>query len=265
MLQTFAQNHWTNRKVVNYSSLVSNTSTVILNLQVVENRGDGNYIMNSGTPVQLTGMTGTVVSGSGTGASSIVSAYTPPSTKINFYPDFSVSLDMTSVIQFVWYYSFFDVPLFGIPANHVITGVQINTISSFVLNNLPGYSLWVYVGNSNILTTPTNDNDGLISDVTKTYGMCNVTIPAGSGDAYEYGSFYWFSFSGPGGPTYSRNSMYGTLGSYCLPQRLDAHDVIARFCILSDAGTPAAPVQTGYPLSTLMAGDVEIAVQYTAI
>jgi hypothetical protein len=134
--------------------------------------------------------------------------------------------------------------------------------------------VWAYIGNDTDFLTPTNAGDSLVLVVHNTYGMAGLTIPSGSGDSYEYGSFRWFTFSGPGGPTYARNQLTNnpTIGSYCLPRRLDAHDVIARFCILSDTtNTPANPTLLSVHDDNMSfdynvtAGDVEITVQYAAI
>ena len=190
-----------------------------------------------------------------------------------FATNFSIPLDNTSVIQFQIWHSYKDVTLVGIPANHIITGVKVFTLASFTMDTT-GYSVWTYIGNSNLLLTPVNAGDNLLTNVNSTYGMANLTIPSGNDDSYEYGSFRWFTFSAPGGPTYSRNQLPGnpTIGSYCLPQRLDAHDVIARFCILSDTtSNPASPKLLDPIYDNMVfnynvkAGDVEITVQYTAI
>ena len=286
MLQTLVGDTWTHKTIVHAVKLPPpgdsflylkdpnnpDPPTLTLNEQIVTNKGGGTYDILAGTPVNLTGWTGTVVRGTGTSLQATVGLYTPMATRIYFSPDFSVPLDNTSVIRFTSYHSYKDVMLMGLPANHNILGVKISTISSFVFDTA-GYSMWVYLGNSNVFTTPTNYGDALVNNLSKTYGMANLTIPSGSGDSYEYGSFRWFTFSAPGGPTYSRNPLPGnpTIGSYCLPQRLDAHDVVARFCILNDTTTTPAhpvlldPVTDNMAMSNATAGDVEITIQYTAL
>ena len=122
------------------------------------------------------------------------------------------------------------------------------------------------VTNVNITTDVTH----LITNVNDCYGMNLLTIPGGSGDSYEYGSFRWFSISAPGGATFIRNNLPGnpTPGAYCLPKRFDAHDVMARFVLMnpSNASTVVVPlVDSTVELSTLIAGTLEIAVQYAPI
>jgi hypothetical protein len=177
------------------------------------------------------------------------------------------------------YLNYKDIILVGIPANHMITGVKIVTLSSFTAGELSGVpnTVWVLVGNSNIMLTPVSDGNSLIapalpstSDMTKLYGMGNLTIPAGSGDSYESGSYRWFTTSAPGATTFSRFpvSGYSTFqGAYCLPQRFDAHDVIARFCICDTTDPPSRPqYETEWSFNAnVTTGDAEITVQYTAI
>ena len=122
------------------------------------------------------------------------------------------------------------------------------------------------VENVNITTNITH----LISNINNCYGTNMLTIPVGSGDSYEYGSFRWFSLSAPGGATFIRNNLPGnpTPGAYCYPQRLDAHDVMARFVLMnpSNASTVAVPlVDLSVPLSTLITGTLEVAVQYSQV
>lgn len=271
-------NFWTHKSVVSYSQLNSGAPDVMQQFSITAVTQSG-YQLNAPTAINLTGMTATVIAGTGIGHTAVVSSYIPESTtetdtnltrKIAFLPDFSPRLDTTSIIQFTMYYSYRDIMLFGIPANHIITGVKVSVLSSFLAGSIGSNpnSVWVYISNYRPLLLPLSYGQSLITDVTETYGMGNLTIPAGTGDAYEYGSFNWFTFSAPGSTTFARNPSYSssTLGSYCLPQRLDAHDIFARFCIIPYGYSPGSPsLLNNVPINNLTDGSVELSVQYAPI
>jgi len=137
---------------------------------------------------------------------------------------------------------FQDFLLFGIPANHIVLGVKIVTLENFdagTTNNVT-----IYVGESNNLPL---SGSPYVTNVNNLYGSGLLTVPSGSGDSYEYGSFRWFSLATPGSNTTINSAL-------CLPQRLDAHDVIARVMV---AGGPN--------ISQVSGGVVEITTQYTAL
>jgi len=170
--------------------------------------------------------------------------------------------------------SYRDVFLFGLPANHIVLAVKIMTLTSFYVGDGPDHqALCVYVGNTRNFDTPSGQGDMLLTETTpnNTYGMANVTVPSGGTDYYQYGSLLWFTISAPGQATYSRGSggYYGTgWGSRCVPQRLDAHDVIARFAILNITDSILLPVsnEDQWNLNDdLTSGEVEIAIQYTLV
>lgn len=134
---------------------------------------------------------------------------------------------------------FQDFTILGIPANHMILGVKM----SILVNFDPGASntATMYVGEaSNFPAVPTP----YVTDISKCYGVVDLVIPSGSDDSYEYGSFRWFRLSTPGS-----NSTISP--AYCLPQRTDAHDVIARVVISG-----------GHNVSQMLAGAIEITTQY---
>ena len=225
-----------------------------------------------------------VLSGKGAGLTNSVVGYSGSTGNptYTFTTQNPWSVDTTSVIAVDSYSSFKDIALFGLPANHMILAVKIEILSSFTAGNYQGYpnSVYVFVTNSNNLLSPEAGDDKLLTDVRKTYGMANLTVPAGNGDAYEYGSFHWFTLSAPGTQTYTRRNNTGvagtgnpTTGSLCLPQRLDAHDVIARFCILDyQDNSDLSDVSKGPEMETewnfnsnVTTGSVEITVQYTSV
>jgi hypothetical protein len=194
----------------------------------------------------LNGVGVQVKSGTDIGQDGIIATSSSPDANgnvtVTFSPDFSPVLDTTSVLTFAQYYPWKDVLLFGIPANHVIIGTKIVTLSSFNAGNLGGTpnSVFVFIGDSGVFpANPSSTETVLVTNLNSTYGMSNLTIPTGAGDSYEYGSFRWFTISGPGTATYpygrtsnQLGSPATTYGSYCVPTRLDARDITARFCIL---------------------------------
>jgi len=86
-----------------------------------------------------------------------------------------------------------------------------------------------------------------VTNVNNCYGRGLLTVPLGSDDTYEYGSFRWFSLATPG-------SNININQALCLPQRTDAHDVMLR-----------ATVMGGPNISQVVGGVVEITTQYMAI
>ena len=284
MLQTLTGNIWTHKTVVDYSQLLSIGPNVTLNENITTNSGGGNYHISTPTPINLTGMTAVCISGgSHVGETAVVSAYTPNTSVIAFSPDFSPTLDTTCVIQFQQWHSYSDIFLFGIPANHIIVGTKITTLTSFnagteVSSGQPN-RVFVVIGESNLFPVPINGGDLICTSIHSTYGISNLTVPVGTDNTYEYGSFRWFTTSAPGTATYARNALPPgtvgsplTTGSYCAPTRLEARDIIARFCILDWEDNSDQLSQNVLKLesewnfnSNVTAGTVEIAVQYMAI
>ena len=141
-----------------------------------------------------------------------------------------------------------DFHLFGIPKGHYILGVKIVVLVNFDVGVGTGATL--YVGNTDVFPTPgAGYLATFVSDVNDCYGVKALKIPSGSDDTYQYGSFRWFSFSSPG-------SSYTTSTAFCLPQRTDAHDVLARVVVEGSASAS---------ISQFITGAVEITTQYTAI
>jgi len=136
-----------------------------------------------------------------------------------------------------------DFMLFGIPANHMILGVKVTVLVNFDAAN--SNTAMLYVGNSSVF--PANPTSTFVTNVHDCYGVGNLTIPSGSDATYEYGSFRWFTVSTPG----STNTISP---AYCLPKRMDAHDIIARVVVTG-----------GNNVSQMLAGMVDITVQYGAI
>lgn len=139
-----------------------------------------------------------------------------------------------------------DFVLLGIPKNHVVLGVKTTVLVNF--NVGAGITAVMYVGHNGVVTpSPTSPN--YVTNVNNCYGYANLTIPAGVDATYQYGSFRWFNFSSPG----STNAIST---AYCLPQRTDAHDIIARIVVTQTSGVS---------VSSILAGAVDITVQYGAI
>jgi hypothetical protein len=288
MLQTLTENVWTHKSVLNYAQLVGTQPDLILDLNILVSLGNKTYQLSRPTQVKLNTCSLTVISGTGAGQTRIVSNYIPGSNTIQFSQEFHPVLDSTSVIEYTTNYTYEDWTLLGIPANHIITGVKVVTLTGFEAGAsefMVPNQVALYVGNPSTMVAPfnqgthrmsdetdtyfTSDSDLLIGNVYDMYGMGVLTIPEGSGDSYEYGSFRWFTLSTPGSATYSRNQLPGnpTNGAHCLPKRLDAHDVIARFCLLGETNNLVHPIQVN-ALSfadNVTAGEVEITVQYMAI
>jgi hypothetical protein len=137
-----------------------------------------------------------------------------------------------------------DFILFGLPAKHMIQAVKATVLVNF---SAPGLSSAVlYIGHPGVF--PANPTVTFVTNVHDCYGYGNLLIPTGSDDSYEYGSFRWFTISSPG----STNTISP---AYCLPQRTDAHDVIARVVITGI---------NNVKINQFTAGAVEIATQYGA-
>ena len=147
-----------------------------------------------------------------------------------------------SVIDFTSLGFYQDFTLFGLPANHMILGVKLVTLVSF--DPGAGNTVKLYIGNPNVF--PASPTVTYVTNVINAYGVSDLTIPSGSGDSYQYGSFRWFSLATPGS-----NSTISP--AYCLPQRTDAHDLVARFVISGGAS-----------MSQILSGSVEITIQYGA-
>lgn len=135
-----------------------------------------------------------------------------------------------------------DYTVFGIPANYIVLGVKVTVLVNF--NFATGNTATLYVGNSSVF--PSSDT---VSSVNNCYGMGDLVVPSGSGDSYQYGSFRWFKMSSPG-------SCHTISDAFCLPQRTDAHDVIARIIV---SGQPSRAI------NLCSVGTVEITTQYGAI
>ena len=172
-------------------------------------------------------------------------------------------------------HSYLDMLVCGIPANHIIVSIKVEVLTNFYA---AGNSVYVYVTEPDVLTAPINNTTShpLLTGVSDTYGMALLTIPSGSGSSYEYGTFRWFSMSSPGTSTFAKYGLAGnpTNGSLCIPKRFDAHDVMARFCIMVGTGMPGSPVTayttiagtvTPLALSTVNTGQCEITVQYMSV
>src|SRR5690606_38647770 len=107
---------------------------------------------------------------------------------------------------------------------------------------------YLYVGQSSVFPTPNGTiNGNFVSNVNNCYGYHQLTVPSGSDETYQYGSFRWFSLSAPGG---------NVSDAHCLPQRIDAHDVIARVVVQGNNSVRVNLITTGI---------VEITTQYVAI
>lgn len=276
MLQTITGNIWTHKVVVDFTQLQTGSPDIVLNESITTNSGGGNYHISTPTPINLTGMTATVITGTGIGETATVDSYTPNTSVIHFSPDFSpTTLDTTSVIQFTRYNSYRDIFLFGIPANHIIVSTKLTTLISFNAGMLMSdqNSVYVFIGDGDMFPTPINAHDTLVTSIYGTYGVSNLTIPTGSGDSYEYGTFRWFTVSAPGDVTYARNPLPGnpTTGSYCVPHRLDARDLFCRFCIFDvtdnsylSSNVPGMNLNWNFN-SNVTSGTVEIAVQYMVV
>jgi hypothetical protein len=137
-----------------------------------------------------------------------------------------------------------DFTLFGLPANHMITGVKVTVLVNFVATALT--SALLYIGHPGVF--PASPTSTFVTNVHDCYGYGNILIPPGSDATYEYGSFRWFKFSSPG----STNTISP---AYCLPKRTDAHDVVARFVITSSGSTK---------INQFTAGALDVAIQYGA-
>jgi hypothetical protein len=222
-----------------------------------------------------------VVSGTGSGSTNTVSDYVG-STQI-FTTTTPWNIDTTSTVSLTQYSSFKDIFLFGLPANHIIVSTKISTLTSFsagvdVTSSYPN-RVFVVLGEEDLFPLPEQAEDIICTSINSTYGIANLTIPAGVGDTYQYGSFLWFTTSAPGTATYARNALPPgtissplTIGAYCVPTRLDAHDIIARFCILDWGDNSDQLAQNILKLETewnfnsnVTSGAVEITIQYMAI
>ena len=276
MLQTITGNIWTHKVVVDFTQLQTGSPDIVLNESITTNSGGGNYHISTPTPINLTGMTATVISGAGFGQTATVGSYTPNASVIYFHPDFSpTALDTTSVIQFTRYNSYKDIFLFGLPANHIIVSTKLTTLVTFNAGMLDTNqnSVYAFIGDGAMFPVPINAHDTLVTSIHGTYGVSNLTIPTGSDATYEYGTFRWFTVSAPGDVTYARNPLPGnpTTGAYCVPSRIDARDLFCRFCILDvNDNTYLASDVPGLNLnwnfnSNVTSGVVELAVQYMAI
>lgn len=379
LLPTLRGNIWTHKTVVDYSQLLSAGADYGFEAFVTVVGSSGHYTVGNVTAgTNMVGMTATVITGLASFETSTVTAAVPldnGTVQITVSPDFStIRPSVSDLIVFVQYFPWKDVLLFGIPANHIVVGTKIVTLSSFSagsLDSIPN-SVFAFVGDSSVLpafsgefivqfqpdadtpststtvvfnpniyivipgshangyfvgdtavcrgqtriitayngTTrvatinspwvgfvptiadivniygPTNtDGAILVNNLNNTYGMSNLTIPSGSGDSYQYGSFRWFTFSGPGTTTYPYNrtsnqlgTPTSTYGSYCIPSRLDARDITARFCILDYTNwqftSPGNDFATRNQAlfnskwnfnSNVTSGQVEITVQYMSL
>jgi hypothetical protein len=275
MLQTLTGNIWTHKAVFDYTALQSGSPDFLLNESIVTNSTGGNYYISTPTPVNLSGMTATVISGTGLGETATVgpSGYTPNTSVIYFPHDFSPTLDTTSVIQFQRYSSYKDIGLFALPTNHMITSVKITTLVSYNAGLHFGQQNNVYVFIGDTFPTPINHGDTVVTSIHGTYGVSNLTVPTGSDETYEYGSFRWFTVSSPGAATYARNLLSGNTntGSYCIPTRVDGPQLYARFCIFdytdnSYLTSDVPKLNTNWNFnSNVTSGVAEIAIQYMAI
>lgn len=270
LLPTFTQKNWIHKTVINYTDLQSGSPDVSvpsLSIGTVTSSTFKYLVIQSNQDDYFKGATVSVDSGTGASQTRVVTAYNGTSGVFSISPAWTTTPDGTSSISLSRYNSYKDIILFGLPANYLITGVKVATLTSFNagLNN----NVFVYVANSNVIRV-LDASPNLLTDVHKCYGMGVLTIPSGSGDSYEYGSFRWFSLSSPGASTYDRASILPgnpTAGAYCQPQRFDAHDVIGRFCILSNSDTPATPIlDTNLSFNgSVTTGAVEISIVYTSI
>jgi hypothetical protein len=292
LLPTLKGTIWTHKTVVNSSQLLSGSPdfTFTSTVDGAQFHNATNLTLTTSSTNDLTGMTATVIAGTGLGETAVVQSASPNLKNIVFVsPGFTPTVpNGTSTIQFTQYNPYKDIMLFGIPANHIIVGVKIVTLTSFAAGNLGGTpnSVFVFVGDSSVFpASPSSTETVLVNNLNDTYGMSNLTIPTGSGDSYQYGSFRWFTFSGPGNTTYPFNrvsnqlgSPSSTYGSYCIPKRLDARDIVARFCILDYqdwqysypgndfAATNQAKFESEWNFNTnVTAGSVEITVQYMSL
>lgn len=227
-----------------------------------------------------TGMDLRVISGTGTGNTNTVSGYQGSTNTFTVTNPWV--LDETSVVSLTEYNSFTDIFIVGIPANHIIVDTKITTLTTFNagLDSSGNQNrVFVVIGDSSILpATPTTEETVICSNINGSYGIGNLTIPVGTDETYDYGSFRWFTTSAPGTSTYARNALPPgtissptTVGSYCVPTRLDARDITARFCILNegantDLSNNIINLETGLNFNTnVTSGVAEIAIQYMVI
>jgi hypothetical protein len=290
LLPTLKGNIWTHKAVIDYTQLFSAQADFSFTANVTSASSHTAFHISPTSTTNMSAMTATITSGTGLGETATVQSYVPNTNNVTLVsPGFQpTSPDATSVVEFTQYNSYKDIMLFGIPANHIIVGVKIVTLSSFSAGSLDGNpnSVFVFVGDSSAFPiNPTSTEQTLVNNLNNTYGMSNLTIPSGSGDSYQYGSFRWFTFSGPGTTTYpySRTSNQlgspsSTLGSYCVPTRLDARDITARFCILDYqdwvatypgndfAAHNQARLESEWNFNNnVTSGQVEITVQYMSL
>jgi hypothetical protein len=291
LLPKLTGNIWTHKTIVDYTQLLVSSANFTWTANVVTVPAiQRTYYLSSAPNINISNMSVQVTSGTGLGESTTVQSYN--GTTLVVSPDFSpIQPDTSSVLTFTQYNPWCDITLFGIPANHIIVGVKIVTLASFAAGTLignPSYpnSVFVFIGDSSVFpANPTSTEQTLVSNLNNTYGMSNLTIPNGNNDTYGYGSFRWFTLSGPGTTTYpygrtsnQLGSPSTTYGSYCLPTRLDARDITARFCILDYQdwmyGVPgndfAQQNQANFESewnfnSNVTSGQVEITVQYMSI
>lgn len=258
---------WTHKNFIDYTQLQSGSPDISVQ-QTVVSATSTTFTFNvaglSGVNNFYNNCMISVISGTGTGQTGrVITAYNGSTGVFTISNAWQTTPDNTSLISLTRFNSYKDILLFGIPANALILANKITTLSNFTAGD--NNTVLVYVGNSNVFLTPTIGSPNLLTNVHNTYGMASITI--GSGDqTYQYGSFRWFTISAPGTATFARNQLPGnpTSGSFCLPQRTDAHDIIARFAILGSLNSPATPAfDTALSFnSNLTAGQIEIATQF---
>jgi len=141
-----------------------------------------------------------------------------------------------------------DFLLLGLPANHMIVGVKVSVLISFLAGS--GVTAMLYVGNSeNFPVTYWTYGATFVTNVHDCSGIGLLTIPSGTDPTYQYGSSKWFTLSSPG-------SSDNISQAYCIPKKFSAHDVFARVVMQGDNTAK---------INTITQGMVEIKIQYVAI
>jgi hypothetical protein len=163
-----------------------------------------------------------------------------------------VTASLTPFNASVFYQDFM---LFGMPANHLIVGVKIVTLVSFVAG--ANISTHVYLGTP--VSLPASPQPGAV-DTSNFFGQANLSpllnSPSNPDSTYNYGSFRWFMVAAPGSVVNRTNRS----NSKCLPVSFGAQDIVARFFVQNSDVNAAVPT-----INQIGSGSVEITVQYMAI
>lgn len=149
-----------------------------------------------------------------------------------------------------------DFTVVGLPANHMIVGVKIVTLVSFVAGS--DVDTHVYLGASSTVGTPNTGAGTLNVTTANLFGHLSLApllnSPSSPDSSYSYGSFRWFMVAAPG----SVVNRSGYSDSKCLPVTFSAHDIVARFTVTNSGGSVPA-------INQITSGSVEITIQYSAI